>query len=36
MNGSHKQPDTPGVNCDKCIAAPNLYKVTKVKAFDSK
>lgn len=30
------QPDTPGVNCDKCTAAPDLYKVTKVKAFDAK
>ena len=30
------QPDTPGVNCEKCKAAPDLYKVTKVKAFDAK
>lgn len=30
------QPDTPGVNCEKCSAAPNLYKVTKVKAFDAR
>jgi ribose transport system substrate-binding protein len=27
----HPQPDTPGVNCDKCTAPPDLYKVTKVK-----
>jgi ribose transport system substrate-binding protein len=25
------QPDTPGVNCEKCTAPPDLYKVTKVK-----
>ena len=25
------QPDTPGVNCEKCKAPPDLYKVTKVK-----
>jgi ribose transport system substrate-binding protein len=25
------QPDTPGVNCEKCTAAPDLYRVTKVK-----
>ena len=31
-----EQPNTPGVNCDKCKAAPELYKVTKVKAFDAK
>ena len=30
------QPDTPGVNCEKCKAAPDLYKVTKVKPFDAK
>lgn len=27
----HPQPDTPGVNCEKCTAPPDLYKVTKVK-----
>jgi len=25
------QPDTPGINCDKCTAPPDLYRVTKVK-----
>ncbi len=30
------QPDTPGVNCEKCTAAPDLYRVTKVKPFDAK
>lgn len=30
------QPDTPGVNCEKCKAGPDLYKVTKVKPFDAK
>jgi ribose transport system substrate-binding protein len=25
------QPDTPGVNCEKCAAPPDLYRVTKVK-----
>lgn len=30
------QPDTPGVNCEKCKAPNDLYKVTKVKAFDAK
>jgi ribose transport system substrate-binding protein len=24
------QPDTPGINCEKCTAPPDLYKVTKV------
>jgi len=27
-----EQPDTPGINCEKCKAGPDLYKVTKVKA----
>jgi ribose transport system substrate-binding protein len=26
------QPDTPGINCEKCTAGPDLYRVTKVKA----
>jgi ribose transport system substrate-binding protein len=30
------QPDTPGINCERCTAAPDLYKVTKVKPFDAK
>lgn len=30
------QPNTPGVNCEKCSAPPDLYKVTKVKAFNAK
>lgn len=30
------QPDTPGINCEKCTAAPDLFRVTKVKAFDAK
>jgi ribose transport system substrate-binding protein len=30
------QPDTPGVNCTKCTAPPDLYRVTKVKAFDAR
>ena len=30
------QPDTPGVNCEKCTPPKDLYKVTKVKAFDAK
>jgi ribose transport system substrate-binding protein len=30
------QPDTPGVNCEKCTAPPDLYRVTKVKAFDAR
>jgi ribose transport system substrate-binding protein len=30
------QPDTPGVNCQNCKAAPDLYRVTKVKPFDQK
>jgi ribose transport system substrate-binding protein len=29
------QPDTPGVNCENCTAAPDLYRVTKVKPFDA-
>ncbi|HEV8261599.1 MAG TPA: sugar ABC transporter substrate-binding protein [Burkholderiales bacterium] len=29
------QPDTPGVNCEKCTAPPDLYRVTKVKPFDA-
>jgi ribose transport system substrate-binding protein len=30
------QPDTPGVNCEKCTLPPDAYKVTKVKAFDAR
>jgi ribose transport system substrate-binding protein len=30
------QPDTPGVNCEDCAAAPDLYRVTKVKPFDAR
>jgi ribose transport system substrate-binding protein len=29
------QPDTPGINCEQCAAAPDLYRVTKVKPFDA-
>ena len=29
------QPDTPGVNCSKCKAPVDLYRVTKVKPFDA-
>lgn len=31
-----EQPNTPGVNCDKCTAPKDIYKVTRVKAFDAK
>jgi ribose transport system substrate-binding protein len=31
-----EQPNTPGVNCEKCTPPKDLYKVTKVKAFDAK
>ncbi|MNE94990.1 hypothetical protein D3C80_1930210 [compost metagenome] len=28
-----KAGNTPGINCDKCEAAPDQYKVTKVEAL---
>jgi ribose transport system substrate-binding protein len=31
-----QQPDTPGVNCEKCTLPPDAYKVTKIKPFDAK
>lgn len=29
------QPDMPGVNCEKCTAPPDLYRLTKVTPFDA-